>query len=74
MPQFYGDVGDMADALEYMSHQDDIACSTSYSYGNMMEISQMKELSGLICAVGIAETNLHSYEAGQSRMVTMQAP
>jgi len=64
----------MADALEHMSHQDDIACSTSYSFSNMMEINQMKELSGFICAVGITETNLHSYEAGQNRMVTMQAP
>ena len=34
----------------------------------------MAELSGLICAQGVTETNLHCVEARQDRMVTMQAP
>jgi len=74
MPQFYADIGDMADALEYMSHQDSVTSQLSYSYSNMQEISQMQQLSGHICALGITETNLHCLEARQDRMVTMQAP
>ena len=74
MPQFFGDVCDMADSLEYMSHQDDVIGKTTYSYSNMQEISQMQELSGLICALGITETNLHCKDARQDRMITMQAP
>ncbi len=34
----------------------------------------MAELSGLICAQGVTETNLHCMDARQDRMVTMQAP
>ena len=39
MPQFFGDIGDLADALDTMSHQDDVNCQINYSYSNMQEIS-----------------------------------
>lgn len=71
MTQFYGDVGDLADELEYMSHQDCIDSQVTYSYSNQIEISQMQHLSGLICAQGVTETNLHCLEARQDRMVHM---
>lgn len=71
MPQFYGAVDDMADELELMSQQDEVINQVSYSYSNMQEISQMQELSGLICALGITETNLHCKDARQDRMITM---
>lgn len=74
MPQFFGDIGDMADALEFMSHQDNVIASVDYNYSNMQEIGQMQNLSGYICASGVAESNLHCLEARQDRMVTMQAP
>ena len=74
MPQFYGDVGDMADALEFMSHQDDVCSQVSYSYANMQEISQMQQLSGHVCGLAVCETNLHCLETRRDRMVTMQAP
>eukprot|EP00353_Schmidingerella_taraikaensis_P007776 CAMPEP_0185575556 /NCGR_PEP_ID=MMETSP0434-20130131/6712_1 /TAXON_ID=626734 ORGANISM="Favella taraikaensis, Strain Fe Narragansett Bay" /NCGR_SAMPLE_ID=MMETSP0434 /ASSEMBLY_ACC=CAM_ASM_000379 /LENGTH=57 /DNA_ID=CAMNT_0028192465 /DNA_START=1897 /DNA_END=2070 /DNA_ORIENTATION=+ len=54
---------DLADGLEFMSHQDEITSQVTYSYANQMEIYQMAELSGLICAQGVAETNLHCLEA-----------
>lgn len=34
----------------------------------------MNELSGLICALGVTETNLHCQDANQNRMMTMQGP
>ena len=73
-PQFFADISELADSLEIMSHQDEVNCQVSYSYSNMQEISQMQQLGGLICALGVTETNLHCMEARQERMVTMQAP
>jgi hypothetical protein len=35
MPQFFGDIGDIADALEYMSHQDEVIAQVDYNYANM---------------------------------------
>lgn len=74
MPGFFGDIGDLADSLDMMSQQDSVVGQLSYSYANQSEIYQMQELSGLICAQGVAETNLHCLDAKQDRMVTMQAP
>ena len=74
MPQHYSDIGDLADSLEYFSHQDAVDHQVSYNYANMQELSQMAQLSGLICAQGITETNLHCLEAKQDRMLQMQAP
>ena len=74
MPGFFGDIADMADSLDMMSQQDSVVSQLSYSYANQSEIYQMQELSGLICARGVAETNLHCLDAKQDRMVTMQAP
>ena len=35
IPQFFGDIDDLADCLDNFSHQDDVRASTTYQYGNM---------------------------------------
>lgn len=41
MPGFFGDIGDLADSLDMMSHQDSVVGQLSYSYANQSEIYQM---------------------------------
>ena len=80
MPQFYADIGDLADCLENYSHQDDVISSTEYSYSNMQEIYDAQRLSGLICASSVSETNIHCADANRqvggsiSAFTSMQKP
>ena len=82
MPQFYGDIDDLAECLDNFSHQDDVGASTTWQHANMQEIFEMQQLSGLICSQSVSETNLHCAEAtrqGNSgkynhSLATMQKP
>lgn len=78
MPEFFGDIEDLADCLDNFSHQDDVTSSTTFHHANMQELYDLERLSGLICGQSVTETNLHcaklSRQGAKPGMMTMQKP
>ena len=78
MPEFFGDIADLADCLDNFSHQDDVAASTTFHHANIQELYALQTLGGLICGQSVTETNLHcaklSRQGAKPGMMTMQKP
>ena len=65
MPNFFGDIGDLADCLETYSLQDSVLANTEYSYAMQQEIYEGERLAALINTMALTETNLHCKEAAK---------
>lgn len=63
MPQFFGDIEDMANCLDTMSENDYTQTKLSYEYSTIQQAYDVQQLCSLTCAMALTETNLHIMES-----------